>query len=361
MENQIKEWKDQTIKERRSTVEDLLKRNKDKLMLALPKHLTPEKLIGTVLTSIARNPKLLDCTQSSLLGSVWTAAQLGLNPNGLLGEGYLNPYKNKKASTIECQFIPGYRGYMKLAYQSGKVKTYQAECVYENDSFEYEKGLNAKLIHKPSKPPRGKLIAVYVIVHLINGGVLFDVMYQEEVEIIRLAAPGKDSPAWKNHYDEMAKKTVCRRIAKITPVSTEIELAAGLDEKAEVLDESQRTDLALLDVDISPEINEEINNTITEDAEVISEEENKSNIDETKTKANAAIESAINQAKKNGNGNNKNSEYQRLLDGVSYYKAQVKEAKEKNNPKLAADMQSRYEDAVNRLNDYLKSKKGENK
>jgi recombination protein RecT len=350
---EVKKWSECNIVERRSTIEDLLKKNKEKLLMALPKHLTPEKLIGTVLTSFQRNPKLLECTQSSLLGAIWTAAQLGLNPNGLLGEGYLQPYRNNRRGVTECQFIPGYRGYIKLAYQSGQVQTFQAECVYENDHFVYEKGLNQKLEHIPSKPPRGLLIAVYVIVRLNNGGVLFDMMYKEDVELIRLASPGKDSPSWENHYDEMAKKTVCRRISKITPVSTELETAAGLDEKAELLGESQRTDLALLDVDLSSDINQEIEQTTAIEAQIIDEEK----INERAEKGKKALNNTIQQLKTNGNGNgNGNGKLKHLQEGVSYRKQMLREAEEKGNKKKIEECKKELEDAVQKVNDYLKNK-----
>lgn len=358
---QKKDWKMQNTVERRSTIEGLLQQNKEKLSLALPKHLTPDKLIGTVLTSIARNPKLLECTQTSLLGAVWTAAQLGLNPNGLLGEGYLQPYRNNKKNISECQFIPGYRGYIKLAYQSGKVKTIQAECVYEKDIFDYQKGLEPKLIHKPTKPPRGDLVAVYTIVVLMNGGYLFDVMYKDEIDLIRAMSSGKNSDAWGKHYDEMAKKTGIRRMQKITPLSTELETAAGLDEKAEVLNESQQTDLALMDVNLSPEINKEVEDTMIQDAEIVKDEDKTEAVNEAVNKGNEAMNDAIKMAKKNGNGNG-NGELKKLQDGVAFYQNQVKEAKEKNDSKGEIYAQDKLTEAVGKVNDYLKKpKNGETK
>jgi len=347
-----KAWKEQSLVERRSTIGSLLVENKDKLRLSLPAHLTPEKLIGTVLTSIARNPELLQCTQTSLLGAIWTAAQLGLNPNGLLGEGYLSPYRNNKKNITECQFILGYRGYIKLAYQSGQVKTFQAECVYTNDQFHYEKGLDPKLIHIPAKPPRGELIAVYVVVQLLNSGFLFDVMWKDEIDLIRLAAPGKNANAWTKHYDEMAKKTVCRRISKITPVSTELETASGLDEKAEVLDESQRTDLALTDVNLSPEIDSEIQDTMVEDAEIVQEEQKTEAVNESKQRSEDAMKSTLEQAKKtNGNG-----ELKKLTEAVKFFQNCVKEATAKGDTKRIAEMQGKLDDAVKKANEYLKAK-----
>ena len=56
-------------------------RVKGEIMKALPKHLTADKLIRVAMTSIQRNPKLMDCTQQSLLGCIMTSAALGLEPD----------------------------------------------------------------------------------------------------------------------------------------------------------------------------------------------------------------------------------------------------------------------------------------
>lgn len=44
---------------------------------------------------------------------------------------------------------------------------------------------------------------------------------------------GKDSQVWAEHYDEMAKKTVVRRLCKHLPSSPELQKAVTLDEKAD--------------------------------------------------------------------------------------------------------------------------------
>ena len=71
-------------------------RVKGEIMKALPKHLTADKLIRVAMTSIQRNPKLMDCTQQSLLGCIMTSAALGLEPDPFLGQAYFVPYWNTK-------------------------------------------------------------------------------------------------------------------------------------------------------------------------------------------------------------------------------------------------------------------------
>ena len=60
---------------------------------AAPKHIDPQRLIRVALTACIQNPKLLDCTRESLMRSLLQAAQLGLEPDGLLGQAYLIPFE----------------------------------------------------------------------------------------------------------------------------------------------------------------------------------------------------------------------------------------------------------------------------
>ncbi|MGI0119875.1 recombinase RecT [Zooshikella sp. RANM57] len=43
-----------------------------------------------------------------------------------------------------------------------------------------------------------------------------------------------DSDPWKTHYEEMAKKTVIRRLFKYLPVSVEMQRAVTLEEQAQI-------------------------------------------------------------------------------------------------------------------------------
>ena len=37
-----------------------------------------------------------------------------------------------------------------MVYRNDNIQTVQAQCVYEKDVFEYELGLEPKLVHKPA-------------------------------------------------------------------------------------------------------------------------------------------------------------------------------------------------------------------
>ena len=124
-------------------ITDMVKALEPEIKRALPSVITPERFTRMALSAINNTPKLAECTPISFLAALMNAAQLGLEPNTPLGEAYLIPFQNK--GVLECQFQLGYRGLMNLAYRNEQLQTISAQCVYANDAFEYELGLNSRL------------------------------------------------------------------------------------------------------------------------------------------------------------------------------------------------------------------------
>jgi recombination protein RecT len=160
-----------------------------------------------------------------------SAAQLGLEPNTPLGQAYLIPYKNRGID--EVQFQLGYKGLIDLAYRSGEVELVQAHIVYENDEFVCEYGLEPKLVHKPADSDRGEAIKVYAMFKTKSGGYGFDVMSMDDVrrhaEKYSQAYKSGFSP-WKTNFEEMAKKTVLKRVLKYAPLKSDFVRAVVQDE-----------------------------------------------------------------------------------------------------------------------------------
>ncbi len=226
---------------------------KKQIALALPKHVTAERLSRVAITEINRVPELKKCDQLSFLGAIMQCAQLGLEPSNGLGQAYLLPFKNNKKGITECQFIIGYRGMIDLARRSGQMVSLSAFAVYEKDHFDYELGLNPTIKHKPSfEADRGALIFVYAVANLKDGGVQFEVMSKAQVDKVKAQskAAGSTYSPWSTHYEEMAKKTVIRRLFKYLPVSVEMTKAVTYDELAEA-GVSQDNDKFIDDVDYS--------------------------------------------------------------------------------------------------------------
>lgn len=208
---------------------DLLKRMHTQIEKALPSVITPERFTRIALTAYSRNEKLQECTAESFLGSMMQAAQLGVEPNTPLGQAYLIPYRNK--GVMEVQFQLGYRGMIDLAYRSGEVQNIQAHEVYENDTFEYELGLEPKLRHVPALKDRGNVILYYAVFKLTNGGVGFEVMSKEDVEAFaKKKSKTYGTGPWQSDFDAMAKKTLVKRLLKFAPLKSDFVRAVTADE-----------------------------------------------------------------------------------------------------------------------------------
>ena len=215
-----------------SKVFSLMEKIKPQLALCLPKHMSVERVCRIALTEFRKTPLLMECEPMSFIAAVMVASQLGLEI-GILGSAYIVPFKNMKKGIVECNFIPGYRGLIDLARRSGNIISISAEIVYENDIFEFEKGLNEKLIHKPTLTDKGNMIAAYAVAKLKDGGAQFVVLSKQEIDEVKNKAKAQWGP-WATSYEAMAQKTVVRRLFKWLPSSVEMQKAAILDEHSEV-------------------------------------------------------------------------------------------------------------------------------
>lgn len=244
--------KDLVVKEKMTSLKTLFEKSKGNISALLPKHLTPERIIKITLSAASRNPKLLECSAQSILKSVLLCSEMGLEPSGALGGAHLVPYYNSKTGKTEAQAIPDYRGLMDLARRSGDITTIDSSCVYEKDFFEYEKGLNPKLVHKPTlSGDRGKIVGAYCVVRFKDGGYQIEFMSIEELEAVKKRSKAKSGP-WETDYDPMCRKTVIRRCLKYCPRSTQLSKAL----EAENVIEEERSQDTILDITIPDELQE---------------------------------------------------------------------------------------------------------
>lgn len=224
------------------TLNDYIKNMEGEIAKALPSVITPERFTRMTLTAVRTTPGLADCDKMSFLAAMMSAAQLGLEPNTPLGQAYILPFKNNKKGITEVQFQIGYKGLIDLAYRSGEVELVQAQCVYENDTFECEYGIEPKLKHIPADRDRGELVKVYAMFRTKSGGYGFEVM---SVDDIRKHASkyskayGSQYSPWKTSFEEMAKKTVLKRVLKYAPLKSDFVRAIVQDStvKSEISDD----------------------------------------------------------------------------------------------------------------------------
>lgn len=192
---------------------------------ALPGHITPERFVRTAQTAIAltRNIEKVKNPQS-LLAACSKAASDGLILDG------------REAALVvdyngDVQYRPMMRGLLKLAYNSGEIKSIVVETVRTADEFVYSPTDGEEPIHHviDLTKPRGETYAVYAKAELKDGGIVFEVMTTEDVNRIRDRSDAykafknnkiKSTP-WSTDWSEMARKTVFRRLSKYLPSSTD--------------------------------------------------------------------------------------------------------------------------------------------
>ena len=228
-ENAIQAAQSAQVSQKPKKMQDYIKKMQGEIAKALPSVLTPERFTRITLSALSTNSKLAETTPQSFLGAMMTAAQLGLEPNTPLVQAYLIPYRNH--GVLECQFQLGYKGLIDLAYRSGEVSTIQAHVVYENDEFEYELGLEPKLRHVPAKSDRGDPVFFYAVFRTKDGGYGFDVMSVDDVRAhAKKYSKAYSNGPWQTNFEEMAKKTVLKRVLKYAPLKTDFVRGLSADE-----------------------------------------------------------------------------------------------------------------------------------
>lgn len=231
------------------TIFDVIQAGAKQFATALPKHINSDRFVRIAITTIRQNPKLAQCNQESLLGALMVSAQLGLEP-GTLGQCYLIPFENKKAGTVECQFQIGYKGLIELLRRSGQLSDIYSYTVYENDDFNIEYGLSRTLTHKPNFDERGEIKGFYAVAILKDGAKAFEYMTKDEVikheEKYRKGSYKND--VWNKNFEEMAQKTVVKKLLKWLPVSVEFLEMAAKDEKSFKVIDDKSTEVQEIEI-----------------------------------------------------------------------------------------------------------------
>jgi len=111
---------------------------KPQLELALPKHLSTDRMARLALTAFSSNQQLQKCTHLSIAASMMTSAALGLEP-GVNGAGYLIPYKDT------CTFVPGWKGLVDLVSRSGRGTVYTG-VIFKDQKYTFTDGARRDLV-----------------------------------------------------------------------------------------------------------------------------------------------------------------------------------------------------------------------
>lgn len=215
----------------------LLNLKKAEIAKMLPQKMNAERLLKVAQIAATTTPALAECDIASLVGAIGQCAQMGLEPNTVLGHAYLVPFNTKRKDAQgkerwvkSVQVIIGYKGLIDLARRSGQIVSIAAHEVCENDHFELVYGLDEKLNHTPAIAERGEVIGFYAVAKLKDGGHCFEFMSRYQINEIMANSQSKGAYGpWKDNFVEMGRKTVIRRLSKYLPLSVEFQTASALD------------------------------------------------------------------------------------------------------------------------------------
>ena len=117
---------------------NFMEKLKPQIQLAVPAHLTADRMARLAMTAFSTSPKLQQCTMQSIAGAIMTAAQLGLEP-GVNGAGYLVPYGTT------CTFVPGWRGLVDLVARSGRGTVFTG-VIFRDQRYTFTDGARRDLV-----------------------------------------------------------------------------------------------------------------------------------------------------------------------------------------------------------------------
>jgi len=207
-----------------------MERLKPQMALALPKHLTADRMVRLALTAFSSSEQLQRCTNTSIAASIMTAVQLGLEP-GVNGAGFLVPYGNI------CTFIPGWKGLVDLVSRSGRGTVFTG-VIYKDQEYTFVDGAKRDLIiHNETD-----LDSPDDITHAYSIGLVKDAT-MPIIELWRVSKIKKHRDKYNKqgskHYSfrdwEMyARKVPLLQVLKYMPCSIEVANALALSEAADM-------------------------------------------------------------------------------------------------------------------------------
>jgi len=212
-----------------ATFSKTLEKMKPQMALAIPKHMSVDRMARLALTAFSTNRQLQACKTESILSSLMTATQLGLEP-GINGQGYLIPYKDT------CTFVPGWKGLVDLVSRAGRATVWTG-AVFNGDKFDYQLGDEPFCRHKPGDS-EGNFTHVYAIGRVKDAQMpVIEVWTRGKVEkhLRQYNKVGNRhyALASESNFEMYARKVALLQVLKYMPSSIELANAITVSNAAE--------------------------------------------------------------------------------------------------------------------------------
>jgi recombination protein RecT len=193
---------------------------------------------------VQQNADLLACNRQSLWNASMRAAQDGLLPDGR--DGAIVPYKDV------ATWMPMIGGLLKRFRNSGQFKSITANVVRQGEEFTYWIDENGEHMRHVPGDGQGEIVKAYAMAQTNDGGVMIRVMPVADIEKRRKSSRVPQGPMWKDWYEEAAKKTVLRNLAKTLPMSSDLDDLVRRDDELYDFEPAKREPVTLASVQDAP-------------------------------------------------------------------------------------------------------------
>lgn len=187
-----------------------------------------DKFMATAV-KVANDYKLSQCNVNSIVDACITVAQMNLDLSPALSHAYIVPFKNS------VQLIVSARGYTALLARTGwKIKSY---IVNEEDEFDYIiDGFEESIKFKKNIDAETETFKYAVALAKSPDGTLYvEVMNANQIDKHRKVSSNQKgnepSGVWKDWFNEMATKTVIKKLVKSLPIGEDIGIVIEKDDK----------------------------------------------------------------------------------------------------------------------------------
>jgi len=187
-----------------------------------------DKFLATA-SKVANDYKLANCRVDSIIDACVTVAQLNLDLSPALSHAYIVPFKGT------VQLIVSARGYTALLARNGwKIKSY---IVNEEDEFDYIiDGFEESIKFKKNIDSDTETFKYAVALAKSPDGTLYiEIMNAKQIDKHRKVSSNqkgtKPTGVWADWFEEMAQKTVIKKLVKKLPIGEDVANAVAVDDK----------------------------------------------------------------------------------------------------------------------------------
>lgn len=131
-----------------------------------------QRYISSIVTTVANNPALQECSFASILSASLLGESLNLSHSPQLGQYYMVPFKNTKTNETTATFVLGYRGLVQLALRSGYYKKLNVLPLKEGELISYDpltEEIEVNMIEDADVRENAKTSGYFAFFEYLNG------------------------------------------------------------------------------------------------------------------------------------------------------------------------------------------------